>query len=1577
MGNKRSIKTKSSKTKHSHKKNAQSALEYLVTYGWAILIIAVVISLLYFFVAVPSNVVPNSCSFVTGANCEDMELGSNSISHTSTISLLITNSKDYAIKDPSITVEYNKVNVTHSCYPSYVLPGGSIICVANMSTYLPTNTYTYGNLYLNSEDCGSSNSSSCANAPKQIYAGKFNTHVALVVKPSLTISLNASSGHNGRWPADNYPDELTANVIFLGYPLAGSTVNFTEVPDEETLFPTYASTSSQGIAHSFVYGTTIGNIKVNATFGNYTSHYVYINFSPVTQYHLIFNVPYGKVTITTPINSTTFTKNATGTTICNSELNYSTPSQVTLVSNEAYENFTYAESNGVKYYNSTGSIPIYCNSTTVSFNYTTYYKLNENVNPSYSSGVVSSSPLSSNGYYKKDSSLQLSAKSSNPKEWVFANWTCAASTSIGSTCYSGNSQSPTIIMSNPVNETANFDPMLSLRVIPGGDGTITASSPSGASTSSSTFTSYPEPYGSKITLGESPANSTFRFYKYVGLGTGNYTGNSTSPTITFDNPINETAEYDVYLNELASPSSADASLSPGSGWYFPNSTITLSEVNNTGYRFAGWTGYENNASSSFTMTVPNTDFTEQANYDVYLTELSSPSAAAKTLLPGTNWYIPGSTINLSETNNTGYKFMNWTGQFSSTRNPMSITVPSTPFTETAEYAVALKLSVYEHGDGKATVSPGGSTNSSSIFWETPGASLYFTETNTTGYKFAKWVGYDSGNSSNFTMTAPNSQFNETAEYDVYLTELSYPSNAASSLLPGSGWYLPNSSITLSEKNNTGYKFVNWTGYEKSTSSSFTMTVPNTDFTEQANYDVYLSEPSYPSGGAKTLSSGSGWYFPGTSITLSETNNTGYRFIDWTGYEGSNSSSFGMTVPTEPFTEQANYDVYLTELSYPSNAAYSLSPGSGWYLPNSSITLSEKNNTGYRFVNWEGYENSTSSSFTMTVPTVPFTEQANYDVYLTELSYPSSGASSLKPGDGWYFPGTSITLSETNNTGYKFKDWTGNEGSASSSFTMTVPTEPFTEQANYDVYLTELSYPSSAPSSISPGTGWYFPGSSITVSTSANTGYQFENWEGYENSTSSSFTMTVPTEPFTEQANFKVGLYISIDPSNGGSSNPTAGKWAYYYPNTTTIIKLSANVTSDAEWSFTGFSCSYNGNDRCPSNVNPSVAFIGDSPLYVTAYFESVDLYYIAGFDTSAGYHTNHVYYAPINYSNGQMGEWYETESIFGPNGPNNKGVNSESSVSNQGCAVESPNNTYSFPSVWCAGGNNATVGEYYQVESASLTPSGIQDNTWYVQSPPGNDTLNHATTEASAVISGDYMYYIGGEKLDGCSFLGVAQDCVYNHVDEAELFPGESSSWSTVGNYPIKDYIIYEAAVSYDGYIYIVGGATSGESSETNAVYSAKVNSDGTIGSLTAQNDYPYSVAQLSCTASAGYIYCVGGYVENGCTVDGISASCTYNQVWSAPISNGYVGTWTRQASYPRGAYGESCASYYDGINSNSVIYCVGGENSSIPGYEGVHYAYADDGTISGWYDGTTYPYNVTRGVAVLAVTGGPNVLGS
>lgn len=46
--------------------------------------------------------------------------------------------------------------------------------------------------------------------------------------------------------------------------------------------------------------------------------------------------------------------------------------------------------------------------------------------------------------------------------------------------------------------------------------------------------------------------------------------------------------FQYYLNEIADPPQGGA-LSPGSGWFTPNTLVTISETTNTNYNFNGWT----------------------------------------------------------------------------------------------------------------------------------------------------------------------------------------------------------------------------------------------------------------------------------------------------------------------------------------------------------------------------------------------------------------------------------------------------------------------------------------------------------------------------------------------------------------------------------------------------------------------------------------------------------------------------------------------------------------------------------------------------------------------------------------------------------------------------------------------------------------------------------------------------------------------------------------------------------------------------------------------------------------------------
>ena len=61
-------------------KRGQAAMEFLMTYGWAILVVLVAISALAYFGALsPDKNLPETCIFFPGISCDDFKVDSNSV----------------------------------------------------------------------------------------------------------------------------------------------------------------------------------------------------------------------------------------------------------------------------------------------------------------------------------------------------------------------------------------------------------------------------------------------------------------------------------------------------------------------------------------------------------------------------------------------------------------------------------------------------------------------------------------------------------------------------------------------------------------------------------------------------------------------------------------------------------------------------------------------------------------------------------------------------------------------------------------------------------------------------------------------------------------------------------------------------------------------------------------------------------------------------------------------------------------------------------------------------------------------------------------------------------------------------------------------------------------------------------------------------------------------------------------------------------------------------------------------------------------------------------------------------------
>ena len=117
---------------------AQSAMEFLTTYGWAIIILVVVLAFIVFLLSSLNSAVPNTCIFNSGFSCSDFLIESNSIS--TSVLLLLSNTAKYPIESATVSANISTLGqIVAHCSPGYILPGGDLICIGTTSNTLKNN----------------------------------------------------------------------------------------------------------------------------------------------------------------------------------------------------------------------------------------------------------------------------------------------------------------------------------------------------------------------------------------------------------------------------------------------------------------------------------------------------------------------------------------------------------------------------------------------------------------------------------------------------------------------------------------------------------------------------------------------------------------------------------------------------------------------------------------------------------------------------------------------------------------------------------------------------------------------------------------------------------------------------------------------------------------------------------------------------------------------------------------------------------------------------------------------------------------------------------------------------------------------------------------------------------------------------------------------------------------------------------------------------------------------------------------------------------------------------------------------
>lgn len=213
----------------------------------------------------------------------------------------------------------------------------------------------------------------------------------------------------------------------------------------------------------------------------------------------------------------------------------------------------------------------------------------------------------------------------------------------------------------------------------------------------------------------------------------------------------------------------------------------------------------------------------------------------------------------------------------------------------------------------------------------------------------------------------------------------------------------------------------------------------------------------------------------------------------------------------------------------------------------------------------------------------------------------------------------------------------------------------------------------------------------------------------------------------------------------------------------------------------------------------------------------------------------------------------------------------------------------------------------------------------------GLNTINNTSNSLSttlinhcSVALNNYLYTIGGN--DGTSDLTSTS---YVKIDNNGDTNGAWSSTTSLPESRIK-----HECITYNGYIYVIGGSKS--SASKTEIYYASQNSDGTLGSWTSStNKLSTARESFAAVTYGGKIYALGGYTTT-----------TSNQITSVEVStlgsDGAPGSWSSATSLSSKRQGHAAVAY------GGFIIVMGGYSGTAL-MDNVEIGQITSGTLGSW----------------------------
>ena len=317
---------------------------------------------------------------------------------------------------------------------------------------------------------------------------------------------------------------------------------------------------------------------------------------------------------------------------------------------------------------------------------------------------------------------------------------------------------------------------------------------------------------------------------------------------------------------------------------------------------------------------------------------------------------------------------------------------------------------------------GGVTTPSDIFYLGTTASILATPN--TGYSFDGWTGEGVADTSQVSTTVSMTQNRAiSASFSINSYDLTLQAGTGGSVT-GGGTYDHGTNPSITALPDTGYSFNGWSGEGVSDPHASTTSVSmSTHRTISASFSLNSYELNLQAGTGGSVT-GTGIFHHGTNPYITAIPDTGYSFIEWSGYGVTDPSSSITTVDMSMDRNvSATFSLNSYDLTVLAGNGGSVS-GAGTFNHGIYANISATPDAGYSFAGWDGSGITNTESMETTVDmSMDRTISATFSLNSYSLSVLAGNGGSVT-GSGTFEHGSTATISAIPNSGYSFIGWSG-------------------------------------------------------------------------------------------------------------------------------------------------------------------------------------------------------------------------------------------------------------------------------------------------------------------------------------------------------------------------------------------------------------------------------------------------------------------------------------------------------------------------------------------------------------------------